>query len=116
LAGRVLQLQERLAVELSRLPGQSTILMALRDYPGAPQRAGFEFKRIINENDQRLWVRPVDPEGLWPRALRNPASYVDYAVGFAGDPVDASARQYHLPALLSLEVEGQPRATIYRAR
>ena len=110
------QLQERLAVELSRLPRESSILMALRDYPGAPQRAGFELKRVINENDQRLWIRPVDPEGLWSRALRNPAALVDYAVGFAGDPVDASAQQNHLATMLSIDVEGQPRATIYRAR
>ena len=110
------QLQERLAGELSRLPHEASILMALRDYPGAPQRAGFELKRVINENDQRLWIRPVDPEGLWSRALQNPAAFVDYAIGFAGDPVDAAARQNNLPAISFVEVEGQPRATIYRAR
>lgn len=110
------QLQERLAVELSRLPRETSILMALRDYPGAPQRAGFELKRVINENDQRLWMRPVDPEGLWPRALQNPVAFANYVVGFAGDPVDASARQHNLPTVLFVEVEGQPRATIYRAR
>ena len=109
-------LQERLAMELSRLPRQTSILMALRDYPGAPQRAGFELKRVINENDQRVWIRPVDPEGLWPRALQNPEAFADYAVGFAGDPVDAAARQNNLPAISFVEVEGQPRATIYRAR
>ena len=110
------QLQERLALELSRLPGQSSILMALRDYPGAPQRAGLELKRVLNENDQRLWIRPLDPEGLWTRALQKPAAFVDYAVGFAGDPVDAAAQQNNLPAISFVEVEGQPRATIYRAR
>jgi len=110
------ELQQRLAVELARLPDESSILMALRDFPGAPQRAGFALKRVINENDQRLWVRPVDPDGLWSQALQNPARFVDYAVGFTGDPVDASAQQNHLPPVLSIEVEGQPRATIYRAR
>jgi len=110
------ELQQRLAVELERLPRESSILMALRDFPGAPQRAGFDLKRVINENDQRLWVRPIDPDGLWPRALQNPAGFVDYAVGFSGDPVDASAQQNHLSAVLSIDVEGQPRATIYRVR
>jgi len=113
--GRV-ELQQRLAVELQRLPPSSSILMALRDFPGAPQRAGVHLRRLINENDQRLWKHPRDEEGLWPRALGNPQQFADYAVGFAGDPVDASAAQHHLPAIFTLEVAGQPRATIYRAR
>jgi hypothetical protein len=113
--GRV-TLQERLAQELVRLPAQSSILMALRDYPGAPQRAGVALRRTINENDQRLAIRPHDPEGLWQQALRNPAQFVDYVVGFAGDPVAASAEAHHLPVVFSVEVAGQPRATIYRAR
>ena len=90
--------------------------MALRDYPGAPQRAGVHLRRIINENDQRLWIQPRDEDGLWVRALQNPPQLVDFAVGFTGDPVDAAATQHHLPAIFSLEVAGQPRATIYRAR
>jgi hypothetical protein len=110
------ELQEKLAVELGRLPSESSILMALRDFPGAPQRAGVALKRVINENDQRLWVRPSDPEGIWPRALQNPERFVDYAVGFAGDPVEASAQQNHLRPVLSIEVAGQPRATLYRVR
>ena len=109
-------LQERLAVELARLPQGSSILMAQRDYPGAPQRAGVALKRVINENDQRLWRHPADPEGLWQSALQNPTQYVDYAVGFAGDPVQATAEAHRLPAIFSVEVAGQPRATIYRAR
>ena len=113
--GRV-ALQERLAIELERLPPESSILMALRDFPGAPQRAGVHLRRLINENDLRLWRRPQDEQGLWTRALQDPQQYVDYALGFAGDPVDASATQHHLPALAILEVTGQPRATLYRAR
>jgi len=113
--GRV-GLQERLAVELEHLPPNSSILMALRDFPGAPQRAGVHFRRVINEGDQRAWIRPRDDQGLWVRALADPQQYADFAVGFAGDPVDASATQHHLPAIFSLEVAGQPRATIYRAR
>lgn len=113
--GRV-ALQERLAVELRKLPAGSSILMALRDFPGAPQRAGVHLRRLIDENDQRLWIQPRDQEGLWTRALQNPDQFVDYAVGFAGDQVDEVATQKHLPALFSVEVPGQPRATIYRAR
>jgi hypothetical protein len=113
--GRV-ALQERLAVELQRLPASASILMALRDFPGAPQRAGVPLRRLINENDQRFWIQPRDEDGLWTRALQNPQQYADYAVGFAGDPVDAAAAQHHLPPIFSLEVAGQPRATIYQAR
>jgi len=111
--GRV-TLQERLAVELQRLPPNSSILMALRDFPGAPQRAGVHLRRLINENDQRLWIQPRDEEGLWVRALANPKQYVDYALGFAGDPVDASATAHHLTPIFSLEIPTQPRATLYR--
>jgi hypothetical protein len=113
--GRVV-LQERLAQELLRLPRESSILMALRDFPGAPQRAGVPLRRLIDENDQRLWIRPYDPEGLWQRTLSNPSQFVDYAVGFAGDPVDDAAEQHHLPVIFSVEIAGQPRATIYRAQ
>ncbi len=113
--GRVM-LQERVAQELLRLPPNSSILMALRDFPGAPQRAGVPLRRLIDENDQRLWKRPYDPEGLWQQALRNPPQFVDYAVGFAGDPVDAAAEQHHLSVIFSVEIAGQPRATIYRSR
>jgi hypothetical protein len=113
--GRV-TLQERLAVELQRLPPNSSILMALRDFPGAPQRAGVHLRRVINENDQRLWIQPHDEEGLWVRALANPQQYVDYALAFAGDPVDVSATQHHLTPIFSLAVPSQPRATLYRTR
>jgi len=113
--GRV-TLQEQLAVELQRLPPNSSILMAVRDFPGAPQRAGVHLRRLINEGDQRAWIRPRDEQGLWVRALANPQLYADYAVGFAGDPVDASATQHHLSPIFSLEVAGQPRATLYRTR
>jgi len=111
--GRV-TLQERLAVELEHLPPNSSILMAIRDFPGAPQRAGVHFRRIINEGDQRAWIRPRDDQGLWPRALADPPRYADYAVGFVGDPVDASATQHHLAPIFSVEVSTQPRATLYR--
>jgi hypothetical protein len=111
--GRV-TLQERLAVELQRLPTNSSILMAQRDFPGAPQRAGVHFRRIINEGDQRAWIRPHDDLGLWPRALADPQQYADYAVGFAGDPVDASATAHHLAPIFSVEIPTQPRATLYR--
>jgi hypothetical protein len=113
--GRV-ALQERLAVELQRLPPNSSILMALRDFPGAPQRAGVHLSRLINENDQRLWIQPHDEEGLWARALANPQQYVDYALAFAGDPVDVSATAHHLTPVFSLAVPSQPRATLYRTR
>ncbi len=113
--GRV-ALQERLAQELLRLPIDSSILMALRDFPGAPQRAGVPLRRLIDENDRRIWIRPYDPVGLWQRALQNPSQFVDFAVGFAGDPVDAAAEQHHLPVIFSVEIAGQPRAAIYRAR
>jgi hypothetical protein len=113
--GRV-TLQERLAVELDRLPPNATILMAIRDFPGAPQRAGVHFRRIINEGDQRAWIRPHDDQGLWFRALANPQQYVDYALAFAGDPVDASAKANHLTPIFTLEIPTQPRATLYRTR
>ena len=113
--GRV-ALQERLAVELAKLPPNSSILMAIRDFPGAPQRAGVPLRRLINENDMPPLRRQGDDHGLWTDALKNPPQFVDYAVGFAGDPVDASAIGHHLPAIFSLEVPGQPHATLYRTR
>lgn len=110
------QLQMELARWLERLPPDSTLLMYLGDQVGALERAGIPLKRTINEGNHRVWKQPVDPEGLWERALAHPARYADYVVAFEGDPVWQAVHDLHLPALVELHVTGQPHATLYRAR
>ena len=110
------QLQMELARWLERLPPDSTLLMYLGDQVGALERAGIPLKRTINEGNHRVWKQPVDPEGLWERALAQPSQYADYVVAFEGDPVWKAVHDLHLPALVELHVTGQPHATLYRAR
>jgi hypothetical protein len=110
------QLQMELARWLERLPSDSTLLMYLGDQVGALERAGIPLKRTINEGNHRVWKQPVDPEGLWERALAHPSQYADYVVAFEGDPVWQAVHDLHLPALVELHVTGQPHATLYRAR
>ena len=110
------QLQMELARWLEQLPPDSTLLMYLGDQVGVLQRAGIPLKRTINEGNHRVWKRPVDPDGLWERALAQPGQYADYVVAFEGDPVWQAVHDLHLPALVELHVTGQPHATLYRAR
>jgi hypothetical protein len=110
------QLQMELARWLERLPPDSTLLMYLGDQVGALERAGIPLQRTINEGNHRVWKQPIDPEGLWERALAQPSQYADYVVAFEGDPVWRAVHDLHLTALVELHVTGQPHATLYRAR
>ena len=69
---------------------------------------------MINEGNRRPWKRPADPDGLWERALKNPATYADYVIAFDTDPVASSANKSELAPLAILRVTAQPEATIYR--
>jgi hypothetical protein len=110
------QLEAQLAIWLEKLPRDSTLLMYLGDHVGALQQAGIPLKRVINEGNHRTWKQPVDADGLWERALLDPAQHADYAVAFEGDSVWQAVEARHLQALVVLHTTGQPSATIYHAR
>jgi hypothetical protein len=109
-------LESQVASLLQKLPPDATLLMCLGDHVGALQKAGIPLKQVINEGNHRVWKQPTDPEGLWERALADPAHYADYVVAFEGDPVWQSAKDHHLPALIELHVSAQAPAALYRAR
>jgi hypothetical protein len=113
--GRV-ALDKQLAGWIKSLPADSTLLMYLGEHAGALEQAGIPLRRVINEGNDRVWKRPVDPEGLWERALANPSEYADYAVGFDGDAVWKTAEDGHLKALVEIHTTGQPRAVIFQGR
>ncbi|MGA9390132.1 MAG: hypothetical protein WBV69_06765 [Candidatus Sulfotelmatobacter sp.] len=113
--GRI-ALDRQLAEWIKSLPPDSTILMYLGEHVGALEIDDIPLKRTINEGNHRVWKQPVDPEGLWERALADPAKYADYAIGFQGDPVWTSARDHHLTALVEIHTTGQPSAVIYQGR
>ena len=110
------QLQMEVARWIEKLPADSTLLMYVGDHVGALERAGFPLKRTINEGNHRVWKQPADAEGLWERALADPAKYVDYVLAFEGDPVWQAVHDKHLHELIELHVTGQPRAVLYAAR
>jgi hypothetical protein len=109
-------LEAQLALWLEKLPANCTILMYLGDHVGALQRAAIPLSHTINEGNHRVWKQPTDPEGLWERALADPAQYADYVVAFEGDPVWQAVKDRHLRALVELHISGQARATLYRIR
>jgi hypothetical protein len=113
--GRV-ALDRQLGGWLKSLPSDSTLLMYLGEHVGALEQAGVPLRRVINEGNHRVWRQPVDPEGLWERALKDPANYADYAVGFDGDPVWQAAENRHLTAVVVIHTTGQPRAAVFQAR
>ena len=110
------QLERQLAGWLQKLPQDSTLLMYLGDHVGAVQQAGIPLHRVINEGNHRVWMQPADPDGLWERALADPAQYADYVVAFEGDSVWQAVRSGHLKELVEIHVPGQARAVLYRAR
>jgi hypothetical protein len=110
------QLEAQLAAWLQKLPPDSTLLMYVGDHVGALQRAGISLKQTINEGNHRTWKQPADPDGLWERALADPARYADYVIAFEGDRVWQAIQGRHYPALVVIHVTGQARATVYRAR
>ena len=110
------QLERQLAEWLKRLPPDSTILMYLGDHVGALQQAGIPLRRVINEGNHRVWKQPSDPDGLWERALANPAEYVDYVVAFEDDPVWRATLGLHRRELVEIHVTGQARASLYSTR
>jgi hypothetical protein len=61
-------------------------------------------------------MQPRDEEGLWERALADPAKYADYVLAFDGDPVWQAVKESHLHELVEIHVTGQARAVLYRAR
>ncbi len=110
------QLEAQLAIWLQKLPSNSTLLMYLGDHVGALQQAGIPLKRVINEGNHRTWKQPADPEGLWERALADPARYADYVVAAEGDSVWQAVQSRRLQTLVEIHVTGQARAVLYRAR
>ena len=106
--------EKQLASILSTFPENSTFLMYLGDHVGTFQRAGIPLSHVINEGNHRPWKRPGDPDGLWEKALADPAKYADFVIAFAGDTVATEANKGQTESLLVLHVTGQPQATIYR--
>jgi hypothetical protein len=109
-------LEAQLAKWLRKLPQNSTLLMYLGEHPGAIQQAGIPLKRIINEGNHRVWKQPSDPEGLWERALAAPEQYADYVIATDRDSVWSASKGRGLKELLEIEVTGQRRAVVFRAR
>ncbi|MFZ0773592.1 MAG: hypothetical protein WCA49_03510 [Candidatus Sulfotelmatobacter sp.] len=113
--GRV-ALDRQIGQWIKELPQNSTLLMYLGEHVGALEQEGIPLRRTINEGNHRVWKRPVDPEGLWERALADPVAYADYVVGFEGDPVWKAARDRGLTALVEIHTTGQPPAIIFQGR
>jgi len=103
-----LQLDRSAAKLLAALPKQSTILAYTGAHSGAFEMAGVPLRRTINEG---TFV-------VWDGALNSPAKAADYIVAWDGDPVAfaVSAHPQDLTALANIQVEGQPRAVLYKSK
>lgn len=110
------QLEIELSHWIDKLPDNATLLMYSGDHVGVLERAGFPLHHTINEGNHRVWKQPSDPDGLWERALADPAHYADYVLAFEGDPVWKAVHNLHLRELVEIQVTGQARAILYRVR
>ena len=95
------------------LPRNSRFLMDLGEHVGVMEQAGIPLRQVVNGENHRPWKRPSDPEGLWERALADPALYVDFVIAFDGDAVDQRANKISLTELAEVHATGQPRARIF---
>ena len=86
-------MERELADFVKVLPPDSTLLMYLGNHVGALQQAGIPLRRVINEGNHRTWKQPADEDGLWERALANPAQYADYVIAFEGDAVSTGSAE-----------------------
>jgi hypothetical protein len=111
--GRI-ALENQLAQWFTSFPAGSTFLMYLGGHSGAFEEAGIPLRQVINEGNHRVWKEPYDPQGLWERALADPAAYANYVVGFEGDPVWKAAKAHRLTALVEIHTSGQPPAAIFQ--
>lgn len=107
-------LDSQVASWLKPLPPDSTLLMYLGEHSGVLQQAGIPLRRTINEGNHRVWKQPSDPEGLWERALADPAGQADYIIGFENDPVWHVAKAHRLTEFVEIHTTGQPRAVIFQ--
>jgi hypothetical protein len=98
------------------LPRNSRFLMDLGEHVGIMEQAAIPLRQVVNSENHRPWKRPVDPEGLWERALADPPRYVDFVIAFDGDLVDQGANRTDLTLLTEIHATGQPHALIYAAR
>jgi hypothetical protein len=98
------------------LPRNSRFLMDLGEHVGIMEQAAIPLRQVVNSENHRPWKRPLDPEGLWERALGDPPRYVDFVIAFDGDLVDQIANRTHLTLLTEIHATGQPHARIYTAR
>jgi hypothetical protein len=110
------QLEKQVAGWLEKLPSDATLLMYVGDHVGSVEQAGIPLRHVINEGNHRVWMRSGDPDGLWERALADPAQYCDYVLAFDRDPVWQAVEGRHLKELVEIHVTGQARAILYRAR
>ncbi|MFY9676176.1 MAG: hypothetical protein WAK13_17080, partial [Terriglobales bacterium] len=99
---------------LKALPSDSMFLMDLSEHVGIMERAGIPLRRVVNSENHRPWVRPTDPQGIWERALGDPAAYVNYVIAFEGDPVDRNVNRTNLTLLTVIHSLDQPPARIYQ--
>jgi hypothetical protein len=109
-------LEQELGNTLKKLPPHSMLLMYLGDHVGALQHAGIPLQRVIYEGNHRTWKHPSDPDGLWEKALANPAEHVDFVIAMDGDAVAQSVRRQGLIPIAEIHAGGQPNAVVYRTK
>ncbi len=111
-----LALESSVAHVVASLPSNSQYLMYVGDHVGVFQQAGVPLRQVINEGNHRPWKRPTDAEGLWERALAEPAKYADFVITYDGDQVDQALEKKGLTLVSEIHTSGQPHARIYAAR
>jgi len=105
--------EHAMASNLKLLPHDSTLIMYIGDHSGAVQDSGIPFRRVINEDNQRPWIKPIDPDGFWARALKDPQRYADYVIAIDNDPAARLVNRQALKSLVIIRSLDEPPASFY---
>jgi hypothetical protein len=100
-------MDENVARVRRSLPPSATLMMDLTRVPGAVQRAGIHFRRVLHQGHY----------GAWQRGLEQPAAAADYLIAVAGDQVDEAVRRHPqgLSLIATVDTPSMPTVLIYRA-
>lgn len=99
--------EQQLALALSRLPKNATLMMDCSSYSGAIQDAGIPFRRVLRESNPPYW----------DAALREPAQSADYVIAIDHDVIAAAVKLFpgNLKAVATVGTPDTRHATIYRS-
>jgi len=104
-----LELEYRLARDLTKMPRNSTLMMYTGEYVGALQICDIHLDRVVNETTRTTW----------DAARSAPAAVADYIIAVKGDPVWDALKATNFKGVELMDAfvtPGKPMVAVYRSK